>query len=506
MKKNLLLMMMCCPVILAAQNGVTVSGLAIDAGTVTFNVSWEKPMPVELWSDTVWVFVDYNKNGVMERLPLLPGATLTDTSPGGEVIEEAGNDQGIWVAGNARINGSFSATVQLLTAVSNIGGACVYGSNYPPVAEYASATNISFTGTPPYDLILNTGSGTTSVQAYSTYNLLAGQTLQSFTDKTSAPGIILSDSRPQGSCTHTEPVVVGTFAAFPNNYSYSTYVSLIDVRDNKIYPVVKIGGRWIMARNLNYQKDLTWRTNSNSPSTTSGGGVTALIGNFWCPGGYSSTTTISTRASCDVWGALYSWETAMMVDGKWTSSEHNSSAWSEPASYGTSTSSGNTQNHARSDAGAATGGRGICPLNWHVPTDDEWGNIINAMETGTKNHNTAINWIGTNAGARGKSKCTVANKSTSGNTYVNDTQANWYYESSTSSGTDVYGFRDLPTGRRNDNGSSFNGRGVRGWLWSSTAANDTISWHRQFDYRYATVDRSRNTARSSGHAVRCIRD
>jgi uncharacterized protein (TIGR02145 family) len=37
---------------------------------------------------------------------------------------------------------------------------------------------------------VNTGSGTVSAQAYSTYNLFAGQTLVSFTDKTGAPGII----------------------------------------------------------------------------------------------------------------------------------------------------------------------------------------------------------------------------------------------------------------------------------------------------------------------------
>jgi hypothetical protein len=75
MKKNLLLMMMCVPVILAAQNGVTVSGLAINAGTATFNVSWKNTGMPELWSDSVWVFVDYNNAGKMERLPLLPGAT-----------------------------------------------------------------------------------------------------------------------------------------------------------------------------------------------------------------------------------------------------------------------------------------------------------------------------------------------------------------------------------------------------------------------------------------------
>jgi hypothetical protein len=41
---------------LSAQNGVAVSNLVVTAGTVTFNVAWDRDaMPVALWSDTVWV-------------------------------------------------------------------------------------------------------------------------------------------------------------------------------------------------------------------------------------------------------------------------------------------------------------------------------------------------------------------------------------------------------------------------------------------------------------------
>jgi uncharacterized protein (TIGR02145 family) len=177
---------------LFAQNGVTVSNLAVDAGTVTFNVSWETPMPVELWSDTVWVFVDYNDAGVMKRLPLSPGATLTATSaPGtGTVIEEPGNNQGVWVAGNARDAGAFSATVKLLTATANLAGACVYGSNYPPVGEYNDdATEISFTGTPMYEIALDrSGGGTATVKSGDMFLLPCDYTVTSFSDATGAPG------------------------------------------------------------------------------------------------------------------------------------------------------------------------------------------------------------------------------------------------------------------------------------------------------------------------------
>ena len=178
-------------VALSAQNGVTVTNLAVGAGTVTFNVSWNKAtMPVAVWSDSVWVFVDYNDAGVMKRLPLLLGATLTATSAPdvGKVIEVSGNDKGVWVIGNARSAsaGSFSATVQLLTTTTTATGVCAYASNYPPVAEYLTAGTLKFTGTPPYDLVLSTGPDKT----YGNYNLLPDQTLDTFTDKTGAPGII----------------------------------------------------------------------------------------------------------------------------------------------------------------------------------------------------------------------------------------------------------------------------------------------------------------------------
>jgi hypothetical protein len=193
-----LLLLFLCPAVLSAQseqrNGVDVSNLVVTPGspaTVTFDVSWDKNaqnMP-ELWSDTVWVFVDYNVSGKMERLPLSAGATLTATSaPGaGKVMEETGNNKGVWVVGNARTSGSFSATVQLLTATATVAGACVYASNYPPVGEYLSVSDVSFTGTPPYDIVFGDGSTYTIISNY--YAITSGS-IVSFTDKTGAPGMM----------------------------------------------------------------------------------------------------------------------------------------------------------------------------------------------------------------------------------------------------------------------------------------------------------------------------
>jgi hypothetical protein len=172
-----------------AQNGVTVSNLAVHAGTVTFNVSWKKADMPALWSDSVWVFVDYNHAGRMERLPV-----TNATATAGTVSKVQGNDKGVWVIGNARSAGSFSATVQLRSTIVDVAGACAYASNYPPVGEYTATNKIEFTGTPPYNLVLAAECGAQSY-TYSThdsyYKLHNGETLLSFTDKTGASGRLL---------------------------------------------------------------------------------------------------------------------------------------------------------------------------------------------------------------------------------------------------------------------------------------------------------------------------
>jgi hypothetical protein len=188
-----------CPVVLSAQNGVTVSNLSVSDGTVTFNVSWDKnsdELKSIVWFDSVWVFVDYNAGGVMKRLPLAPGATLTATSAPGSatVIQYSNNDQGVWVVGNARNSsaGSFSATVKLLTATADIAGACAYASNYPPVGDYFTSQIMTFTGTPMYKIVLEETASGNTYTAYSdgTYTIHAGDVVKSFTDATGAPGLI----------------------------------------------------------------------------------------------------------------------------------------------------------------------------------------------------------------------------------------------------------------------------------------------------------------------------
>jgi hypothetical protein len=170
-----------------AQNGVTVSNLDVEPGTVTFNVSWKKADMPPLWSDTVWVFVDYNNAGKMERLPI-----TSATATAGIVEKISGNDTGVKLIGNARTAGSFSATVQLHTAATaTLSGACAYASNYPPVGEYTATNKIEFTGTQEYNIVLKHSNGTTdTLQSGKLFLVPDGDMLKSFSDKTGAPGMM----------------------------------------------------------------------------------------------------------------------------------------------------------------------------------------------------------------------------------------------------------------------------------------------------------------------------
>jgi uncharacterized protein (TIGR02145 family) len=293
-----------------------------------------------------------------------------------------------------------------------------------------------------------------------------------------------------------QPPAVGTFQAFDAGYSAATYITLTDARDSRPYSVVKIGQHWIMAQNLNFQKDLTWQAYPNQPSMRYGGAVMELAGHFWCPGGFGQETSSSTQASCATWGALYSWETAMLVDGKWNDDDHAFRFWMEPA-CSTDKSAGNTNN-----GGRGAGGHGICPEGWHVPTDAEWGEVFNALESGYAAHNTSYSYNGKTAGHRAKaqSSCPLHH----GNLCVNDQTAAWFDLAAAAAQPDVT-LQLLPAGSRRFDGLAFEERGVKASLWSSSAYSDKTAWYRSvrndsgYVYRYVV-------SRSVGASVRCMKD
>jgi uncharacterized protein (TIGR02145 family) len=634
-----------------------------------------------LWSDSVWVFVDYNAGGAMKRLPVTGGAATAGT-----LTKVPNNDMGLRIVGNARTKNNFSATVKLyFNSTLAVNGACAYASNYPPTAEYTAAGMIKLEGTPGYNVVIaGADTYTDTRMSGDVFAIPSGFTLESFTDKTGAPGIIkcapvtqaaytlnvsassfcvengvtfalsgtekevsyriyrdgttpvgevltgtgnaatftgmfnvagaytarsvtgkycaatMNGSRQimaypviapgtitsdlaviiigakpkvtvqnlteasggdgsltytwvrsgtgglatltgsaatyalnndvanystlgtyyfnryvkdatcavtatgtytlkvippgtnqnQGACTLTQPPLLTTFADFPGNYSASTFTTLQDERDNNNYTVVKMpDGRWWMAQNLNYQKDLTWQRSANSPSTVPGSDL-ALIGSFWCPNFLYQIN--SERINCEVFGALYSWETAMMYNGKGT--------WVEDADHYMHYSEFANSEHGKFnqcyDLSGGRGGSGICPPHWHVPTEFEWAVMLDAMESegGTAHQVVSVNYLGVDAGLRAKAKCFCPNSNCADGPWVIGT-----------TGTDAYGFRVLPAGGRHYKGENFENKGKDAFFWSSSTYDGSRAWQHHFSDNEDGVN-SYSRPRSSGFSVRCIRD
>ncbi|MDR0738368.1 MAG: hypothetical protein LBF39_04765, partial [Prevotellaceae bacterium] len=162
---------------------------------------WDRDaMPPAVWSDTVWVFADYNNAGTMTRIPLsTAGATLIETSAPGiaTVIPVSGNNQGVYVVGNARTTGTFSATVKLVPdGITFSAGqtGCAYASNYPPIAVIDEERKVTFMGT--FLTFKGTiSNGVTDQQVFfdsEPYFLPEGYWIKDFTDTTSSPGIFSS--------------------------------------------------------------------------------------------------------------------------------------------------------------------------------------------------------------------------------------------------------------------------------------------------------------------------
>ena len=129
--------------------------------------------------------------------------------------------------------------------------------------------------------------------------------------------------------------------------------------------------------------------------------------------------------------------------------------------------------HAVSDA------RGLAPEGWHVPTDDEWGVLLDYL--------TPIH---------GKKKQGKPLKSTSG---WND------YKGKIGNGTDDYGFLGLPGGSRASYDDGFYYIGSSGYWWSSSQLNTVDAWGcvlNHYDDDVNSYDRNKR----NGWSVRCLRD
>ncbi len=180
-----------------------------------------------------------------------------------------------------------------------------------------------------------------------------------------------------------------------------------DERDGKRYVYVTIGTQTWMAENLNYEAS-------------------------------GSKCYSDSSANCDTYGRLYNWATAM--------------------------------NNSASSTAVPSGVRGVCPENWHLPSDAEWDALM-----------TAVGGSST-AGTKLKAK------------------TGW---NSGGNGEDDYDFSALPGGLVRP-GSIFDKVGGSGYWWSSTEYNSTNAYDR--DMGYSSYVNRFNDDKGYLFSVRCLKD
>jgi uncharacterized protein (TIGR02145 family) len=210
-----------------------------------------------------------------------------------------------------------------------------------------------------------------------------------------------------------------------NNLIVAGTYKLIDVEDN-YYKVVKIGNQVWMAENLKTTKYNDGSTISLVADSAAWVSATTTPAYCWYNNDVANKST---------YGALYNMQ---VVDI------------------------------------AGNGGKNVCPVGWHVPTDAEW--------------NALIAYLGGTSSAANKLK--------------ESGTAHWY--SPNTGATNESGFTALPGGRRET--GEFGSLGSTGLWWSSTrTVTATFLWIQFMGYSSGNVVRTLGS-KSSGLSVRCLRD
>ncbi|NCD10807.1 MAG: hypothetical protein EOL98_15615, partial [Negativicutes bacterium] len=122
-----------------------------------------------------------------------------------------------------------------------------------------------------------------------------------------------------------------------------------------------------------------------------------------------------------------------------------------------------------------TEGQGICPDGWHLPTDEEWSELVD--------------YLGGLDVAGGIMK----------------EEGTTHWDSPNTSATNESGFTALPGGLRSSLSGTFNTAGSSGYWWSATENSSNYAWRRSLYYNDAGVRRC-YSSKSDGFSVRCIRD
>lgn len=129
---------------------------------------------------------------------------------------------------------------------------------------------------------------------------------------------------------------------------------------------------------------------------------------------------------------------------------------------------------------AVTDPRGICPLGWRVPTDQEW-TVMTAFLGGPDLAGGALKATGT----------------------IQDGTGVW--EAPNTGATNSSGFSALPGGERSGISGGFNGKGLNAHWWTATLVPSGQLWDRVVVHDLDDVFAGTSN-RNRGASVRCVKD
>jgi len=206
---------------------------------------------------------------------------------------------------------------------------------------------------------------------------------------------------------------------------------LIDPRDGQTYNTVLIDNQCWMAENINLGTMISGYQNQINNSL------------------FEKYCYDNIEDSCEVYGGLYQWDEVM----QYTITEAS---------------------------------QGICPANWHIPTDLEWkileGVVDSYYPIGDPEW-SYTGWRGHDAGKNLKSSNT------------------W---NENGSGTNSSGFTAISGGYRFNNGA-YNGNNINGYWWTSSEGSGFNAWYRNLHSDFNSISRN-SYDKEFGYSVRCLRD
>jgi uncharacterized protein (TIGR02145 family) len=222
------------------------------------------------------------------------------------------------------------------------------------------------------------------------------------------------------------------------------------IGEAKTYKTIKIGYQWWMAENIRERK-YTDGTSITEVQMQSGWANLGSTDKAYC-------YYLNHPTNLETYGNLYTWPAAM---------------------NGTNSSGLNP-----------SGVQGVCPIDWHLPSDAEWKQLEMYLGIGPSEVNDQ-GYRGTNEGSKLAGNASLWSIST-----IKDDPA---FNSS--------GFTAVPGGRRVAYSGEFLNLGTNAYWWCSTLAGAGYdAYNRMLSSSYTSIYRYYDGSRPHGYSVRCVRN